>query len=109
MNITVEEYQNYLADKYKHWGTTEGLFIKLIEEIGELAEVINTRNGSKAVEGDESFEYELADVLHYLLAIASINGISLNDIILEKDKLAAIKYNHDVNLEQFILSTRSVK
>lgn len=109
MNITIEEYQNYLADRYKQWGTTEGLFIKLIEEIGELAEVINTRNGSKVVEGDESFEYELADVLHYLLAIASINGISLNDIIIEKDKLATIKYNHDVNLEQFILSSRSVK
>ena len=41
-------------------GTTEGLFIKLIEEIGEVAEVINTQNGSKYAEGDESLEYELS-------------------------------------------------
>lgn len=108
MKITIEEYQQYLAHKYKQWGTTEGLFMKLIEEIGELAEVINTRNGSKVPEGDESFEYEIADVLHYLLAIASINGVSLDSVIVEKDKMAAIKYGHEINLEQFVNAKRGI-
>ena len=31
------------------------------------------------------------------------NNIDLTDIILEKDKKASVKYNHDINLEQFIL------
>ena len=105
MDITIEQFQAYLADRYKEWGTTEGLFIKLIEEIGEVAEVINTQNGSKYAEGDESLEYELADALHYLLAIASINNIDLTRVILEKDKKASAKYGHDVNLEEFVKQT----
>ena len=105
MNITIEQFQAYLADRYKDWGTTEGLFIKLIEEIGEVAEVINTQNGSKYAEGDESLEYELADALHYLLAIASINNINLTRVILEKDKKASLKYGHDMNLEKFVKRT----
>lgn len=36
-------------------------------------------------------------------AIASLNQIELNDVILEKDKKASIKYNHARNLEQFML------
>ena len=39
---------------------------------------------------------------HYAFAIASLNEIDLNDAILEKDKSASIKYNHEVNLEQFL-------
>ena len=71
MNITIEEYQNYLADKYKEWGTTEGLFIKLIEEVGELAEVINTRNGSKAGIGTTSgSDYEVPGLLTKLWRLA---------------------------------------
>lgn len=46
---------------------------------------------------------ELADVIHYAFAIASLNQIDLNDVILEKDKKASIKYKHEVNLEQFLL------
>ena len=109
MDITIEQLQAYLADRYKEWGTTEGLFIKLIEEIGEVAEVINTQNGSKYAEGDESLEYELADALHYLLAIASINNIDLTRVILEKDKKASLKYGHDVNLEDFVKAQLAVK
>ena len=33
----------------------------------------------------------------------ALNQIDLNDFILEKDKKASIKYNHERNLEQFML------
>ena len=46
---------------------------------------------------------ELVDVIHYAFAIASLNQIDLNDVILEKDKKASIKYNHARNLEQFMI------
>ena len=36
---------------------------------------------------------ELVDMIHYIVAIASLNGIDLNDAIIEKDKKTAIKYN----------------
>ena len=50
---------------------------------------------------------ELADMLHYIVAIAAINKIDLNDVILEKDKTASIKYHHDINLEAFLLNRDS--
>ncbi|SYV97130.1 hypothetical protein [Mycoplasmopsis edwardii] len=36
------------------------------------------------------------------IAIASINKIDLTEIILEKDKEASIRYDHKINLTEFI-------
>ena len=52
---------------------------------------------------------ELADVIHYVLAIAALNGLDMNDIIIEKDKKASIKYHHETNLEQFVMQLRKDK
>jgi NTP pyrophosphatase (non-canonical NTP hydrolase) len=63
------------------------------------------RSGSKkATDADLQKELgiELADMIHYIVAIAAINNIDLTSIILEKDRKASIKYNHTVNLETFI-------
>ena len=46
---------------------------------------------------------ELADVIHYAIAIAALNDLDMNQIIIEKDKAASVKYNHRTNLEQFIV------
>ena len=48
---------------------------------------------------------ELADVIHYTVAIAAVNGIDLEKVILEKDLSAAIKYNHTTNLTEFLKKT----
>lgn len=45
---------------------------------------------------------ELADVIHYTVAIAAINNIDLCKTIIEKDAKAAIKYNHAINLKAFM-------
>ena len=45
---------------------------------------------------------ELVDVIHYTFAIAALNNIDLNEAIIEKDKKASIKYNHKVNLIDFL-------
>lgn len=107
MNISIRNYEDYLYDHYKDRGIDSSLFMKLVEEIGEVAEVLNKRDGRKA-SGDEDLKAQLAnelvDVIHYTFAIASLNGIDLNDAILEKDKKASVKYNHKVNLEQFLLT-----
>ena len=34
---------------------------------------------------------------------SSLNQINLNNVILEKDKNASVKYHHERNLEQFLL------
>ena len=105
MNVSIRDYEAYLYDHYKDHGIDSSLFMKLVEEVGEVAEVLNKRDGRKA-SGKEDLKSqlanELADVIHYAFAIAALNQIDLNEVILEKDKKAAVKYNHTVNLEQFL-------
>jgi NTP pyrophosphatase (non-canonical NTP hydrolase) len=81
------------------------MFMKLVEEMGEVAEVLNRRAGRNASDGSdlqEELGTELADMIHYIVAIAAINHIDLSRIILEKDKKAAVKYHHTVDLETFL-------
>ncbi|MDE7041617.1 MAG: nucleotide pyrophosphohydrolase [Oscillospiraceae bacterium] len=109
MNVTVKELEAYLLDCYGSGGVDQSLFMKLVEEIGEVAEVLNKKAGRKA-RGSEDLQRqlgnELADVIHYAVAIAALNGLDMNEIILEKDKAASVKYGHRTNLEQFILDKR---
>ena len=103
--LTVRLYEEYLADVYKNRKADQG---KLVEEIGEVAEQISIRDGRK--EGDTGevqaeLGKELADVIHYTIAIAAVNGIDLEEVILDKDLSAAIKYNHTTNLTEFLQKT----
>ena len=41
-------------------------------------------------------------MIHYTAAIAAINDIDLTKIIFEKDEKAAIKYQHERDLEGFL-------
>ncbi len=109
MKITIEELEAYLLNHYSNDGIDQSLFMKLVEEIGEVAEVLNKKAGRKA-SGDEDLQAqlgnELADLIHYAIAIAALNGLDMNEIILKKDKVASVKYHHKINLEQFILDKR---
>ena len=105
MQISIKNYQEYLLEHYGGRANEQSMFMKLVEEIGEVAEVLNKRAGRKASEEDDLQEQlgtELADMIHYIVAIAAINNIDLSRIILEKDKKAAVKYNHRTNLEAFL-------
>ena len=105
MKISITDYEDYLYDHYQAHGIDTSLFMKLVEEVGEVAEVLNKRDGRKASDGEDlksQLANELVDVIHYTFAIASLNQIDLNDVILEKDKKASIKYHHQRNLEQFL-------
>lgn len=105
MNVTIKDLEAYLYHNYGERVNEQGLFMKLIEEIGEIAEILNMRSGrKKANEEDlqEQLANELADAIHYVVAIAAINHIDLNDTIISKDKKASVKYNRAVNLESFI-------
>lgn len=47
MNVTIAELEDYLLDHYKNGGIDQSLFMKLVEEIGEVAEVSNKKAGRK--------------------------------------------------------------
>lgn len=109
--ITIEILEKYLADRYKGWATDQRMLLKLVEEIGEVAEIINMKGGIKPCNKEnlnKELGIELADMIHYIVAIAAINDIDLNSIILEKDRVASKKYNHTINLEEFILKEKNL-
>ncbi|MEF9920317.1 MazG nucleotide pyrophosphohydrolase domain-containing protein [Anaerorhabdus sp.] len=110
MKITINELEEYLFDHYKNGGVDQSLFMKLVEEIGEVAEVLNKKAGRKFAGQDDlqaQLGNELADVIHYTIAIAALNGIDMNDVIISKDKTASIKYSHRINLEKFVKDCRT--
>ncbi|CQR24502.1 MazG nucleotide pyrophosphohydrolase domain-containing protein [Streptococcus varani] len=107
MKLTIEDYQAYLAEHYAHHpkGMETGLFMKLAEEVGEVAEVLNQASGRKAQNKDDldkELVREIADVIHYAVALSAVKKLDLTATILEKDKSASIKYQHDIHLEEFI-------
>ena len=105
MDVTIRALEQYLHRQYGGHADPQGLFMKLVEEMGEIAEVLNMRTGRKAGDGrdpDAELGNELADLIHYAVAIAAVNGLDLNQIILDKDRQASVKYHREVNLEQFL-------
>ena len=105
MNVSMRDYEAYLYDHYKDHGIDSSLFMKLVEETGEIAEVLNKRAGRKAADAEDlqiQLAEELADLIHYAVAIAAINDIDLTQTILEKDKRASVKYHPEVNLATFL-------
>lgn len=101
-DVTLKDYQEYLLHLYKNDNDND-LFMKVVEEIGEIAVDLNIRNGIKKGEfKKEDFAFEIIDALHFLIAIASINDIDLTAALYKKDHTGAIKYNRDTNLEEFL-------
>ena len=79
------DYKRDLNDKY---------MLKLMEEVGELAEVIrkNKRmNETESIKG--TIEEELSDVLYYIVCLANINDIDLQECLYLKEKLNCEKYS----------------
>ena len=103
-DLTFRQLQYYLLEHDQPFRTEEGLFMKLVEEVGEVAEVLNGRSGRKqgVKNSNEERAKELADIIHYTVAIAAINHIDLTKTIFEKDKTASIKYQHNRDLEGFL-------
>ncbi|WP_420805193.1 MazG nucleotide pyrophosphohydrolase domain-containing protein [Bavariicoccus seileri] len=108
--LAIEALQSYLEEVYKGHPSPMGLFMKLVEEVGEVAEALNKIDGRKNATPTEDLKAELskelADVIHYTVALASITDIDLASVIIEKDKEAAEKYHHDTNLATFLQRTQ---
>ena len=107
MQVTFEDLQEYLTQHYAIHsnGIETSLFMKLVEEVGEVAEVLNQRSGRKSQDKDDldkELVTEIADIIHYAVALAAINHLDLTEAILKKDQAASIKYGHKRNLTEFI-------
>lgn len=108
MAVSIAHLEAYLLDHYGEYASEQGLFMKLVEEVGEVAEILNQRAGRKFSNQenlDQDLARELADLIHYTVALAAINHLDLASVILEKDSEASLKYKHRINLENFIRSS----
>lgn len=87
-NITLKKLQEYIKNKDHKPGMEYGYFLKLVEEIGELAEVI--RKGKKLGKDNDitgTIDEELYDVLYYVLALANLYEVDLEKSCRLKEKI----------------------
>lgn len=91
-NITLNQLQEYLRNKDYNTNEAMAYFYKLIEEVGELAEVIrkNKRQGDGDIKG--TIEEELCDVLYYTACIANVFQINLENSFKQKEELNKLKW-----------------
>lgn len=91
-DLTVRELQERIKS-YDHQPEREHLYFqKLIEEIGELAEVLRTNSRMERDQIKGTIEEELVDVLYYVAAIANVHNIDLATCFELKEALNAVKY-----------------
>lgn len=78
--MDIKEAQRLIREKYYERDHARGLFATyawFVEEVGELAEALLSQNR-------ESIEEEIADVFAWLLSIANLVGIDVEEVFKKK-------------------------
>ena len=92
--LSIKELQKCIKNINNKNNSNEKYMLKLIEEVGELAEVVRKNKrmeAGKTIKG--TIEEELQDVLYYIICIANLNNIDLQDCIYLKEEINCQKYN----------------
>jgi NTP pyrophosphatase (non-canonical NTP hydrolase) len=91
--ITLSDLQQYIRNKDYRPESRQAYFLKLVEEMGELSEVIrkDKRLGPDGrIKG--TIEEELYDVLYYVVALANLYDIDLERCFHLKEAINREKY-----------------
>lgn len=98
--LTIKELQKVFQEICHKNNTVEKCMLKLMEEVGELAEVVrkDKRMENKLIKG--TIEEELQDVLYYVIHLANLYGIDLEECIYLKEELNCQKYNRENVLDK---------
>lgn len=92
--LSIKELQKCIKNINHKNNTNEKYMLKLMEEVGELAEVVRKNKrmeAGKTIKG--TIEEELQDVLYYIICIANLNNIDLQECIYLKEEINCQKYN----------------
>ena len=92
--LSIKELQKCIKNINHKNNSNEKYMLKLMEEVGELAEVVikNKRmEAGKTIKG--TIEEKLQDVLYYIICIANLNNIDLQECIYLKEEINCQKYN----------------
>ncbi|XEC96530.1 MazG nucleotide pyrophosphohydrolase domain-containing protein [Paenibacillus tarimensis] len=92
--MTLSSLQQYIKEFDYNPNHKLAYFLKLSEEVGELAETIRKDTRLKDTgEIKGTIEEELCDVLYYILSLANVYEIDLEKCFQLKDELNKIKWN----------------
>lgn len=87
--VTLDKLQKFVAKRDNKKSKKSDYFMKFIEEVGELSEMIKKEkrldpedSRTKAIKN--TLDEEIADVLYYLVVLANINDIKLEEAFLRK-------------------------
>lgn len=97
--ISIKKLQDFIKSKDFNPDMKHGYFLKLIEEVGELSEAIRKDLRLKDGNIKGTVEEELYDVLYYILALANIYDINLEECIQLKERINKERYSDNVTLE----------
>ena len=98
---TIRYLQNYIRSKDYHPELIKDYFLKLSEEVGELARAIRkdlARGDSDGIK--ETIDEELWDIIYYSVAIANCYDIDLESVIKEKEAINNVKYRTGIVFEE---------
>jgi NTP pyrophosphatase (non-canonical NTP hydrolase) len=80
---------------WKQFHTPRNLSLALVGEVGELAEIAQWRSDGELTSGGlvgERLEEEIADIAIYLIQLADVVGVDLEQAIVKKIEVNALKY-----------------
>lgn len=95
---TIQYLQNYIRTKDNHPELKKDYFLKLSEEVGELAKAMRKDLRPAAGGIKETIDEEIWDVIYYALAIANCYDIDVEQVIAEKEALKSEKISHGISL-----------
>ena len=98
---SIKYLQDYIRSKDYNPELKKEYFLKLSEEVGELAKAIRKnllRSECDSVK--ETIDEELWDIIYYVLAIANCYDIDLEQTIKEKEHINNAKYNTGMEFEE---------
>ena len=93
-DLTIRKLQECIKNIDHKNNSNDKYMLKLMEEVGELAEVIRKNKRMEKAEAIKgTIEEELQDVLYYIVCLANINDIDLQECVYLKEKLNCEKYS----------------
>ncbi|MGE5653984.1 MAG: MazG nucleotide pyrophosphohydrolase domain-containing protein [Bacillota bacterium] len=98
--MSLRDLQEFIKAKDHHPELSHDYFLKLIEVVGELAEVIRKNKrlvASETIKG--TIEEELYDVLYYTVALANIYEVDLTRCFHLKEEINRQKYGRSASAE----------
>lgn len=92
-DLTLRNLQEHIKSFDYKPDQISNYFFKLIEEVGELSEVMRKNVRMKETgEIKGTIEEELHDIMYYVLALANIYEIDLEECFIKKDEINRKKW-----------------